>query len=64
MTYFSKHGPRQLLYMMDSALEEYGWICVVDMDLIAGIQYLPQKCGKRGKNEKVMVTEHLFLSEP
>lgn len=64
MTCFSKQGPRQLLYIMDSVLEKYGWICVVDMELIAGIQYLPQKSGKRDKNEKVMVTEHLFLSEP
>lgn len=50
--------------MMDSVLEKYGWICVVDMELISGIKYLPQKSGKRDKNEKVMVTEHLFLSEP
>lgn len=64
MTCFSKQGPRQLLDVMDSILEEYGWICVVEMELTAGIQYLPQKSGKKDKNERVMVTEHLFLSEP
>lgn len=64
MTCFSKQGPRQLLDVMDSILEEYGWICIVEMELTAGIQYLPQKSGKKDKNERVMVTEHLFLSEP
>lgn len=64
MTCFSKQGPRQLLYVMDSVLEEYGWICIVEMELTAAIQYLPQQSGEKDKNERVMVTEHLFLSEP
>lgn len=50
--------------MLDSLLEEYGSVCIVDMELTAGMQCLPQKSGRRGKNEKVGVTEHLFLSEP
>lgn len=50
--------------MMDSVLEEYGWICIVDMERIAGVWYLPQKSGKRDKNEKVVVAELSFLSEP
>lgn len=64
MTHFSKQSPRQLLHMLDSVLEEYGLICIVDMELTAGMQCLPRKSGKRGKNEKVGVTEHFFLPEP
>lgn len=50
--------------MMDFVLEEYGWVCVVEIELTAGIHYLPHKSGKRDRKEKVMVTKHLFLPEP
>lgn len=64
MTCFSKQGPRELWYVMDFVLEEYGWVCVVEIELTAGIHYLPHKSGKRDRKEKVMVTKHLFLPEP
>lgn len=37
MTCFLKQDPGYLLYMRDSVLEEYGWICIVKKELTAGI---------------------------
>lgn len=58
MTCFAKQGPRYLLYLRDSVLEEYRWVCIVKKELVQ--VYLPQKSDKGEKNEKVMA--YFYLS--